>query len=326
MTAPDHWRPSLGLVLGGALAATLLLSFAGLVALRYLGPVIGFRAAAVLLALVITAATAVLGWLLVRLLLRPIRALEHYAEAQQNGAGAQPPVHFGTHELRATARRVIAMAEALRDREATVRAYTDHITHELRTPVAGIRAAVELIEDSDGLPRDARALASQIDGARRQLEDQLDSLRRAALARETRYLGHATLGGVLPGLAKDWPGLTLGVTGAELSVPLAQEGLALVLGQLLRNAAEHGATEVSLRVTGDRGARAIDVTDNGRGISAGNAPAIFDPFFTTRRETGGTGMGLTVVRNILRAHRADIVLLRGETGASFRIGFDLEGP
>ena len=62
-----NWRPSLALVLGGGLAGTLALSFAGLVTLRYLGPVIGFRNAAILLALVITLATGALGWLLVRL-------------------------------------------------------------------------------------------------------------------------------------------------------------------------------------------------------------------------------------------------------------------
>ena len=66
------WRPALWMVLGGALMATLALSFAGLVALRYLGPEIGFRNAAVGLALCIGAATSLLGWLLVRLLLRPI--------------------------------------------------------------------------------------------------------------------------------------------------------------------------------------------------------------------------------------------------------------
>jgi len=53
-----HWRPSLGLVLGGALLATLGLSFAGLVALRNLGPLIGFRSAAILLAIRIPAMPA----------------------------------------------------------------------------------------------------------------------------------------------------------------------------------------------------------------------------------------------------------------------------
>ena len=68
----QKWRPSLAFVLGGALCGTLALSFVGLVAFRYLGPMMGFREAAILLAIIIAGATSILGWLLVRLLLRPI--------------------------------------------------------------------------------------------------------------------------------------------------------------------------------------------------------------------------------------------------------------
>ncbi|WP_421907143.1 histidine kinase dimerization/phospho-acceptor domain-containing protein [Mameliella sp.] len=204
-----HWRPSLGFVLGGALGGTLVVSFAGLVALRYLGPVIGFRNAAILLALSITLVTAVLGWLLVRLLLRPIRALEAYAEAQERGGAPAPPRHFGTYELHATARRVIAMAETLRDREATIRAFTDQVTHELRTPVTAIRAASELLEDGGALGREDAALVAQVDGACTQIERQLAVLREVARARETRYLGTSTLDDLRTGLREDHPDLAL---------------------------------------------------------------------------------------------------------------------
>ena len=84
-----RWRPSLGFVLGGALTGTLALSFVGLITLRYLGPEIGFRNAAVLIACLIALATGILGWLLVRLLLRPIRGLERYARAQEDGGADQ---------------------------------------------------------------------------------------------------------------------------------------------------------------------------------------------------------------------------------------------
>lgn len=316
-----RWRPSLGFVLGGALAGTLALSFAGLVALRYLGPAIGFRTAALALGGAIALATAALGWLLVRLLLRPIHALEAYARAQESGAEPPPPAHFGTRELHATARRVIAMAEALRDREATVRSFTDHVTHEIKTPVSAIRAACELLEDGGTLdPADAPIVA-QIDGARAQIEAQLTALREAARARETRYLGATTLAELLPELRADWPGLTVRAEGAEAPLPLAAPGLAIVLGQLLRNAAESGAGAVTLRAQTEAGRAILDIADDGPGISPGNAERIFEPFFTTRREAGGTGMGLAVVRNLLAAHRAGIRTMPAPAGTRFRILF-----
>lgn len=314
-----RWRPSLGLVLGGALLATLVLSLAGLVALRYLGPAIGYRNAAVVLALLIAAATAVLGWLLVRLLLRPIRALERYAAAQEAAAAPPAPRHFGTRELHATAHRVIAMAETLRDREATIRAYTDHVTHELKSPVSSIRAAVELFEDGGARSAEELRLIAEIDGARAEIEAQLAALRQSVRARETRYLGRGRLADVAAALGARHPGLALAVEGAEHPLPLAPEGLEIVLAHLLQNAAEHGASAVTLRVAAAGGP--LDVIDDGAGISPGNAGRVFDPFFTTRRGAGGTGMGLTIVRSILQAHRARIALRDRPAGTAFRISF-----
>jgi two-component system, OmpR family, sensor kinase len=320
-----RWRPSLAFVLGGALAGTLALSFAALVALRYLGPAIGFRNAAILLAFTITAATVLLGWLLVRLLLRPILALESYAEAQEQAARPSPPQHFGTRELYATASRVIAMAETLRDREATIRAYTDHVTHELKTPVSAIRVAVELLEDGGGLQQDDRHLIAEINQARQRIEAQLAALRQAAEARETRYLGQTSLAEVMPALRRDWPDLILSISGDLQQLPLAAEGMTIVLGHLVRNAAENGAGQVSLHAHSDAASPMIDISDDGRGVSEGNAARIFEPFFTTRREIGGTGIGLTVVNNILQAHRGAITLMPSPGGTRFRIAFRAAG-
>jgi Signal transduction histidine kinase len=313
------WRPSLAFVLAGGLAGTLALSFFGLVALRYLGPAIGFRNAEMILATAIALGTGFLGWLQWRLLLRPTLALEAYAEAQETAATPDRPRHFGTRETYRTGQRVIAMAEALKDREATIRAHTDHVTHELKTPVSAIRAAVELLEDGETLGADERALVAQIDGARAQIEAQLAALRKAAQAREVRYLGLSRLGEILPELAGEFPELVVEVA-VDGVVPLAPEGLRIVLGQLLRNAAEHGAGRVVLTAGAEPGPW-IEVADDGRGISAGNAGRVFDPFFTTRRDEGGTGMGLSVVRNLLEAHRAGIVLMPSDRGARFRIEF-----
>ncbi len=308
-----RWRPSLGFVLGGALLATLGFAFCGLVALRYLGPEIGFRQAALILGAVILVLTGALGWLLMRLLLRPIAALEDYATAQQAGGQATPPRHFGTSELHRTAVAVMGMAETLRDREATIRSFTDHVTHEIKTPVSAIRAAVELLQDGGGLTEADLRIVQQIDGAQAQIAGQLQALRLAAQAREVRYLGTCTLDQVVPGLTS----ARCVVEGGDVPLPMAAAGMALVLGHLVRNAVAHRAGEISLRAAG----RELRVQDDGTGISAGNRDRIFEPFFTTGRETGGTGMGLSIVRNILAAHGGDIALAEGTGPTCFVIRF-----
>ncbi|WP_421702874.1 sensor histidine kinase [Aliiroseovarius sp.] len=314
------WRPSLGFVLGGALAGTLALSLVGLVVLRYLGPEIGFRPAAAILATGIGLATAGLGWLLVRLLLRPIRALEDYA-AQVRARPrdpVDPPHHFGTQELRATADSVIDMAGTLRAREATIRNYTDHVTHEIKSPVAAIRAASELLSDGD-LTAEDRALVGQIEGAAAEIQTQLDALRDAARAREPRHVGRARVAE----LELSHPGLRIEVEG-EAELPLSPDGLRLVLRHLIDNAAAHGAGRVMVRSEELPGEVVLRVADDGPGVSEGNHARVFDAFFTTRREAGGTGMGLHILRNVVEAHGGSVTLEpggQGDQGARFRVSF-----
>jgi signal transduction histidine kinase len=61
------------------------------------------------------------------------------------------------------------------------------------------------------------------------------------------------------------------------------------------------------------------VIDNGEGVSLNKRAQIFDSFFTTRRDSGGTGMGLAIVRAMLDAHGGVIRLLESEQGTAFEL-------
>jgi len=316
-----HWRPPLWFVLGGALGGTLALSLAGLIALRYLGPEIGFRNGAALLAALIGVLTLGLLWLLVRLLLRPVQALAAFAAETRRSGNPPPPAHYGTRELRAMGQSVLDMAQTLQNREATIRAFTDHVTHELKTPVTALLAASELLEDAE-LGAEDRALVAQIGSAARQMQAQLASLRAMAAAREPGHHGSCRLSALLPGLAARHPELRLEVQGDDLLLMLAESGLAPCLDHLLGNAAAQGARRLRLEARATARGAALIVADDGPGISEGNRPHVFEPFFTTRRESGGTGMGLAIVAALLRAHGGDITLTEappGWTGAAFRL-------
>ena len=132
------WRPSLGQVIGGALLGTLGMSFVGLVVLRIVGPVIGYRWGVALVGAAILLATLMLLWLLMRLLLRPIKDLADRAGTLRRDpmARAGPLPHYGTRELGDLGDSVLAMASRLQAREATIRSFTDHVTHEMKTPLS----------------------------------------------------------------------------------------------------------------------------------------------------------------------------------------------
>ena len=67
-------------------------------------------------------------------------------------------------------------------------------------------------------------------------------------------------------LQRGYPGLTLRTTGADQEIPLNCSGLEIVLGHLLGNAAQHGASRVDLNVTGEDGAVVLTVSDDGNGM------------------------------------------------------------
>ncbi|WP_299949014.1 HAMP domain-containing sensor histidine kinase [uncultured Ruegeria sp.] len=311
------WRPSLAFVLGGGLAGTLVLSLLGLIALRYLGPEIGFRNAAGLLAVLIGCATGLLGYLMVRLLLRPISALAAYSGAIEQGQRADPPDHYGTQELSRLAGSVLGMAETLQRREASIRVFADHVTHELKTPVTAIRAAGELLSETETLSDQDRALLHQILGASDQMQTQLSALNSVAKARVPEHHGIVALNDIANEISVSFPELNLSIEGGDQTLPLAASGLRIVLKQLLDNARRHGAGRVYLSAEPGR----LNVQDDGPGISGGNRDQIFDPFFTTTREQGGTGMGLTIAANLLAAHGGQISLEHSETGTRFEVLF-----
>ena len=66
---------------------------------------------------------------------------------------------------------------------------------------------------------------------------------------------------------------------------------------------------------------AVTVTNDGDPVAGNNRDKIFLPFFTTRRESGGTGMGLEIVRSMLRAHRGTIRLADEDGGVTFVLTF-----
>jgi signal transduction histidine kinase len=166
------------------------------------------------------------------------------------------------------------------------------------------------------LTAEDRALVAQIEGAAMEIQTQLEALREAARAREPRHVGRARVGE----LGLGHPELRIEVEG-EAEVPLSPDGLRLVLGHLIDNAAAHGAAHVSVRSEAFAGEVVLLIEDDGPGISEGNRDRVFDAFFTTRREAGGTGMGLHILRNVVEAHGGSVTLEPGGAGARFRVSF-----
>lgn len=90
---------------------------------------------------------------------------------------------------------------------------------------------------------------------------------------------------------------------------------------LLRNAFESGASEVSLSSYREENTVAIQISDNGRGIPDEAKKDLFTPFVTHKKN--GTGLGLSIVQRITEAHSGSVTYSSGKTGTSFKLLFPI---
>ena len=311
------------LVLGGSLLAILVLPIYAALVADILTPLTGRRNAVFIVAAGSFLATLVLGWLLWRLILSPVQALAAKAEAIRGGGAPDALDHYGTPEIGELAQAVLDMAEVLQSREMAVRGYTDHVTHELKTPLTAIRGAAELLEAEENLPKGTERLVASIAEAEKRAVKLLGAARSIAAARMPEHRGTTRLEDCVAPLEMRTQNLAIKVLNADEPLPLAQSGLDVVLGHIVENAEEAGATAVTLDSGKDDDGAWLTVSDNGPGISQGNQSQVFEPFFTTRRDSGGTGMGLAIVQTLLLAHGCRISLVEpdDDTGTKFRIDF-----
>ena len=110
---------------------------------------------------------------------------------------------------------------------------------------------------------------------------------------------------------------------ADTVLPLPADITRTILGNLIENSFQHGATEIAVEASTAPNSMTLILTDNGRGISAANAEKLFTPFFTTKRDQGGTGLGLVVIRSLLAAYRGKIRCIPTIHGACFEIRLPL---
>ncbi|HZY68597.1 MAG TPA: HAMP domain-containing sensor histidine kinase [Devosia sp.] len=314
---PQKWRPTLAMIVFAVLLTVLALPAAIVVWFRTLdnttsamGPI---EIGALLVALVITIG---IGVVFSRTITGPIDALvQRTRDIARGGRGAiVAPDQQGTREIATLSQSFLDLAERLVDRTEYVSSFAAHVSHELKSPLTSIRGSAELLRDAEMSREERQRFLDHIIADSDRLSALLDSLRDLARADLDAEPGSATVAEALAGE----PDVALS---GDTAVPVAlgPEAARAVFGQLLRNAREHGATAVTVTAERREGTLHVRVADNGRGVSPGNRDRIFEPFFTTRRETGGTGMGLQIVRSMLSAHGGSITLLPAETGAAFEV-------
>jgi len=278
-----------------------------------------------LAALAIFLVTIAIGFVFLRTLTRPIQELiRRTTEIQRGDRDAIRPLnHHGTKEIAHLSESFLNMARSLFDRSDYISTFTAHVSHELKSPLTSIQGAAELLRDNAQRMTETernKFLGNIIDDTER-LTALVRRLRELAKADNPQLGGRTSLASVIAKAGQAGPAIAIEATGdLAREIEMSEENATIVLSHLIDNAAQHGATAIRISIDADDDDRLrLTVEDNGSGVSERNRARIFDPLFTTRRESGGTGMGLSIVQSMLRAHGGSIRLLADKTGAAFEI-------
>ena len=277
--------------------------------------------------LAILLALVALSGVLSRGIARPIEALGRATRAVAGGRGRVPEApSTAAVEIQDLYRDFAAMAEAIGRRSRYLRDFAHAVSHEFKTPLAGIRGALELLGDhgEEMNPAErARFLANAGADADRLtlLVSRLLDLARADMAepdgRES-VDAHPILARVTDAYRSDRFRIELDLSAPLPKLAMPAGTIETVLGSLFENSRQAGATLVTVTAE-PRSATLLSlrIADNGSGIASGDRERVFEPFFTTRRGSGGTGLGLPIVRSLLEAAGAYIVLDHAADGTAF---------
>jgi len=256
--------------------------------------------------LITTRATAELGWVAAELETLEASTLDRRLAPRDTAEVAS---------LVAVLNRLLGRLERAVDH---LRRFTADAAHELRTPIAGLRARLEVAIAQTGSP----------DASRNGLLDALEQTERLGRLAEDLLTLSVMEGGGVPQETVRLDTIAREV--AEFLEPVAEEqgrqfqcraepGIAVsgspgllkrLMLNLVDNAFRHtpATAPVKMSVAAVDGRATLEVRDSGPGIAPGDLPFVFERFYRSRTATAGSGLGLALCHEIARRHRGDIQL------------------
>jgi signal transduction histidine kinase len=287
-----------------------------------------------LIAAVVLLLGLIAGALIARKLGGPLRRLEATARRIAHGdVDRRAPVE-GTTEQRSLARSFNEMTDQLSRALTSQREFVADASHQLRTPMTGLRLRVEEARTALSEEGDVESACEELDGSLVEVDrlshivDELLLLSRAGAP--DAPAGNVDLGEAAAGAVARWS-TAAERSGIELDtrsdhpavVRCARPDIDRALDSLIENAIQYspGGAAVQVHAHG----RVIEVVDGGPGLAPDEIDAVFERFHRGRASRGGpagTGLGLPIARELLRRWDAVTTIAnRGDGGACARIEF-----
>jgi signal transduction histidine kinase len=262
-------------------------------------------------------ALAVVAWRVIGATLRPVESLRRGAE-EITGAGTSTrlPVPVGRDEIHRLAVTLNDMLNRLETGRTRQREFVGDAAHELRSPLTNMRTQLEVAQHL-GPDADWSTVGEDLLADIKRLSRLVDDLLLLARADGSRELSRREPVD-LAALARD---VTARLDRVDLvDRPLWTEGnpdeLRRVLANLVDNAVRHTRTRVGVATAAEGPRAVVTVTDDGPGIPAAERDRVFERFTrlddsrarTAGNDPGGAGLGLAIVRELVRRHGGTVTL------------------
>ena len=297
---------------------------------RLFHPIFWRPIATVALALIIVGLATVP---LARRISRPVEALTDATRRFGEGdLSARVAVRqHGEDELARLSRSWNDMAERIERLVVGQKELLANVSHELRSPLARIRVALELIPRGAEAEARLRDIESDLAELDRLIEDVLTAARLDA-GRLPLHAAPLELQGMLSQLAERAAhdpkiGSVQVAGGSPMTVQADGALLKRAVWNLVENAAKYGAPPIALAAERKDGHAVVSVTDEGAGIAPGDRERVFEPFWRADKAHtpgSGVGLGLTLARRIAEAHGGSIAIAEATRGCRIEITLPLE--
>ncbi|MFC5309410.1 ATP-binding protein [Azospirillum picis] len=241
--------------------------------------------------------------------IRPIKRLAVAADALGKGRDVQSFKMEGATEVRQAASAFLLMRERLQRQVNQRTEMLAGVSHDLRTPLTRMKLALDMIEHPD-LDAEVEELKADVTEMEMMIEGYLAFARGEGTEAVQPTDLTRLLNELAAGARRDGTEVTLTVPDG-LTLPLRPNAMRRCIANLLVNAGRHAGTAW---VKAERLDRSVEITvdDDGPGIPAALRTEVFKPFFrvdsSRNLDTGGTGLGLTIARDVARSHGGDITL------------------
>ena len=285
-----------------------------------------------LLGLVAIAAGILLGWGLASRLTKPItrlsKAAKHVAKTQD--LQAYIDLDDGDLEVRALANSFNVMLQALSQSREQQRRLVADASHELRTPLTSLRTNIEVLSRTKTITADERAsIINDLQSEIKELSLLVEEIVELATAksREEEEFAEIDLSEIALDVVEKFQrrsGRNIQLASSGKSIRYVQgSGIDRAVSNLIDNAIKFSPENSKVIVSVIDGR--VSVRDFGIGIDDKDGPRLFDRFFRSveARDLPGSGLGLSIVQDIIKAHGGEVFVDEPEDGVGTIVGFSI---